>query len=714
MDDDTNKLVKDLYAAVEEKNGGKLTPDQISRISLKLGQLLGNPESHEVTQNEKGQILNEEGLPMTEITEQLGSEHDISSSIITPFSADLPTWTLSEEGKVRRRAERERILDVLEAEERLEEDRDAAEEEQSRAAKKERLQAAREIQKAMGRALVKNIKDFKAKEEQTKNALLEIDTTVCAEGSKRLKPKKSVSFDLPPEESPVSAGPQQDWGDVTPARLQSKQSSNPDASGPMKFRVVERFPRKLQLGPSSGDSDDESDPEPAPDNDEDEPTPTNVVEFHSDESTEDGGDFEFQEGETDLDAAQHQREIALAYYEKREKFAAQAAAAFSSHSHVEEDPWDRPEVPLEASLTGDRPRPAISKFKADRIVSSSTSLDGLVVPASQSALMRDTVKLGKLDGDQLVGGPEDSDDDLKEILELVKQGEVENIGPSLPNGPSSRMMEQDFSSLPPPKVRNKVSRFKVNRGGASRPTEETEESTSLSDIEPPTPVASNVMERRGVLRIEPDQSTRSASPPSVPDTPLTIAERSSPKLPPGDIPVVRDNTLYTPVSRKPAKLAETSQSIVSTVDATIHAPEIVRERTPRPPTMKSPAVVDSPLFKPPSPDFLTHPGAFTTPPMIIDSPEFPPPRGVTYMPSMIIESPDFPPPKEVSPYHGSSAVNTPTPPVVGPPSFPVGPRNPGPPRVMSSQVVERSSTGANQQREGVPGKKFSRFAAERR
>ena len=278
---------------------------------------------------------------MIEITEQPGPE-EATSSIITPFSADLPTWTLSEEEKARRRAEREQILDALEKEERLEGYREAAEEEESRAAKKERLQAAREIQKAMGRALVKNVKDFKAKEEQTKNALLEIDTTVCSEGSKRLKPKKSVSFDLPPEESPVSAGSQQDWGDVTPARLQPKQSSIPDPPGPMKFRVVERFPRGLRLGASQVDSNDESDPEPVPDSEGEEPTPTEAVEFYSDESTEDGGDFEFQEGEIDLDAAQHQREIALAYYEKREKFAAQAAAAFSSHSHAEEDPWDRP------------------------------------------------------------------------------------------------------------------------------------------------------------------------------------------------------------------------------------------------------------------------------------------------------------------------------------------------------------------------------------
>jgi hypothetical protein len=230
---------------------------------------------------------------------------------------------------------------MLEEEERLEEERRTAEEEESRAAKKKRLQAARELSKSLGRALVKNVKDFKAKEEQAKNALLDVGKTVGAEESKRLKPKKSVSFDLPPEESPVSTVPQQDWGDVTPARLQPKQSPTSGAHGPMKFQVLERFPQKLRLGSSSKDSDDESDPEPVPDSEEEDSSPVKHVEFHSDESTEDGGDFEFQEGGTDLEAARQQREIALAYYGKREKFAAQAAAAFSSHSHAE-DPWDRP------------------------------------------------------------------------------------------------------------------------------------------------------------------------------------------------------------------------------------------------------------------------------------------------------------------------------------------------------------------------------------
>ena len=232
---------------------------------------------------------------------------------------------------------------MLEEEERIEEEQKVAEEEESRAAKRKRLQAARELQKAMGRTLVKNVKDFKEREEQAKSALLKVDKAVGAEKSKRSMPKKSVSFDLPPEESPVSPVPQQDWGDVTPARLQLKPSSASDPHGAMQLQVVERFPRGLQSGSPFKDSDDESDPEPVPDSEEERPSlPMKQVEFHSDESTEDGGDFELQEGETDLAAAQHQREIALAYYEKREKFATQAAAAFSSHSHVEEDPWDRP------------------------------------------------------------------------------------------------------------------------------------------------------------------------------------------------------------------------------------------------------------------------------------------------------------------------------------------------------------------------------------
>lgn len=49
-------VINDLFAAVEEKNGGRLTPDQLSRVSLKLGEMLGTQHAHEVNQNEKGQV----------------------------------------------------------------------------------------------------------------------------------------------------------------------------------------------------------------------------------------------------------------------------------------------------------------------------------------------------------------------------------------------------------------------------------------------------------------------------------------------------------------------------------------------------------------------------------------------------------------------------------------------------------------------------------
>ena len=396
------------------------------------------------------------------------------------------------------------------------------------------------------------------------------------------------------------------------------------------------------------------------------------------------------------------------------------------------------EVPLEASLTGDRPKPAISKFKADQIVSSSTSLDGFVVPASQSVLMRDAVKLGKLEDDQLVGGPEDSDDDLKEIMELIKQGEVENVGPNLLNGSSPQMVEREVASLPLPKARNKTSRFKISRGCALQPPERTAEGSPFIGVEPPTPVALKVTERGGNLQLETNQRTSSPSSSPIPDTPLTVVERSSPKLPSGDIPLSTESLPPTPVSRKPTG---PPQSTTSTVRELAPASGIDRERTPTPSKTQPPVVIDSPSFKPQpsmiidspsfapskghngvfpsmivdSPDFPPPGGVASMPPMIIGSPGFLPPKGVIPMPPIIVESPDFPPPKGVSPIPANISVNAPDAPLaINSPSFPVEPKNLRPPRVMSSRVVERSPAGGSQQREDTPGKKASRFAAERR
>lgn len=330
--------------------------------------------------------------------------------------------------------------------------------------------------------------------------------------------------------------------------------------------------------------------------------------------------------------------------------------------------------------------------------------------------MRDIVKLGKIEGDQLVGDPEDSDDDLKEIIHLIGQGEAQNIGPSLSNGSSSQTTGQGFSSLPPPKARNETSRFKINRGGAPRPAGHITDSSNFLNVDTPTPVIRDITERRGTLRLDPYQPTRSISPSPAPDTPSTTAERSSPKLPSGDIPIIAAN-LSSPISRKPAQPAEPSQSTSSTVREPTSVSEILRGRTPRTSTTQPPVAVESPSFHSmiiDSPDFPPPPGVATTMPSItIDSPYFPPSISATSIPSMVIESPDFPL-KGISPTSKTASKNTPAPHGADSPYFPAGPRCPGPPRVMSSRVVERSLADVNHPRQEVPGKKVSRFAAERR
>jgi hypothetical protein len=334
------------------------------------------------------------------------------------------------------------------------------------------------------------------------------------------------------------------------------------------------------------------------------------------------------------------------------------------------------------------------------------------VPASQSVLMRDAVRLGKLEGDQLVGDTEDSDDELKDIMELIKQGEVDNVGPNLANGSSSQTVERDVSSLPPPKVRNKTSRFRVNRGGAPQPAERTVADSPSLGVGPPTPVASYVKERRGDFRSE---QARSLSSSPVPDTPLTMVERSSPKLPSGDLPLITERLPPTHVS---PKSAGSSQSTVSTVRELAPFSEIVRERTPTLSKKQPQVVTASPSFAP-LPSMITDspypPKGYNAvfPSMIVDSPSFAPPQGVVSVPPMVIDSPDFPPPKGVSSTPANTSINPPAPLVIDSPSFPVGPKHPGPPRVMSSRVIERSPAGVSQQRADAPNKRVSRFAAER-
>lgn len=253
------------------------------------------------------QLKTVDGLPIVDINEEVADDSHSLGALgepeIRPLSSISPT-----EREIRQR-ERDHILDMLEAEEADVErqERDSAKEQRRKAVeirremeKKEveRLTKQKEMQKKMGKALLKSI-STEAEVETSTPALI---PTV---------PKKFVSFS-------ADQGQEADWGDIQHARLSSTfkrptliSQLQSDASIPMKMSVIERTPGAPTLPiPEYIDSDNESEP-PASDSD---------------------GAQELEEG-TDFDYAQHQREIALEYHEKRSKIGLDVATAMTSHDH---------------------------------------------------------------------------------------------------------------------------------------------------------------------------------------------------------------------------------------------------------------------------------------------------------------------------------------------------------------------------------------------
>ena len=302
------------------------------------------------------QLLNEEGLPIIEISEPMEKVPEpasgASSGTVPIEDADdssfVPMYRLPPAERTRNRAHMDRILDMLEEEERIESERHRAHDREQRREELEQLRAnakanlgqakaAKEMQKKMGKALLKNLADTREKEEKEK-ARQEREDLEREEARKARKPRKCVSWaELPKQERLSARSPDHDDSvHGLPSKL------------PMRTQVVERFPARS--GASSppppvpaADSDDESDPpSPVPsDSDASGEFRSAGVPFstperaESDEGSEDEDEpveSDGSEDEFDIDAVQHQREIALAYFEKRNTIGADAARALSAHS----------------------------------------------------------------------------------------------------------------------------------------------------------------------------------------------------------------------------------------------------------------------------------------------------------------------------------------------------------------------------------------------
>jgi hypothetical protein len=285
--------------------------------------------------------LNEEGLPIIEITEPMESVSGTTAPIVDAEDARfVPMYQLPPAERARNKAQMTRILDMLEEEERVEEERNEVRDRRQRReeleqrkanakAEFERIRTLKDMQKKMGKALLQNMADAREKDEEERAQRVKEDLEL-EEARRSRKPRKSVSWaELPKSE----AGPSHN-------KL------------PMRPDVVERFSTRPIASspppPPIADSDDESDP-PSPDSDEDDelhsPSPGPEPPLSDDTGEDEPAEGHASEDEFDMDAVQHQREIALAYFEKRNKIGADAARALSAHSH-DEDEWDQ-----EASLS---------------------------------------------------------------------------------------------------------------------------------------------------------------------------------------------------------------------------------------------------------------------------------------------------------------------------------------------------------------------------
>ncbi|CAA7271467.1 unnamed protein product [Cyclocybe aegerita] len=671
-------LVKSI--APELANSSNGNGDIVDKLADKLKELVGEEGIEKLKQkrNERGELVNEEGLPIIEITEPMDGRKSFSSvSLPTPITVEplLPVFTLDSSVQARLREKRHRILDMLEEEERqaeLAENEFEAREREKLVRKrkeealkdKDRLKAARELQKKMGRALLQNF----SREKELERQELEVQRRRDEEVDKRKSPsikKKTVAFAESTEDiekgsqAELPEGP--DWGDVSPATLRTTKrptlmSQKALDKHPMKMTVVERYPTERppakNISPPPrplNDSDDESDPDPdlAPNTD-----------------TEEEEEAVLETDEVDLDFARHQREIALEYHKKRNAIGQEAAAAMKNHSHDADGPMQQ-----DIDLMPDTSRPAISQFRAEKIAaafnasvpsSEAISLGDTILPASSARTIQGAIRTGNIDEDgKLVGGEADSaseeeDQGMQQVLELLRKGEVYNIGPneeylhtippstSSPSGASSSKQVDlqnpiASSTLPPPSMRSKTSKFKASRVAAGRPS-----SSSSTTRVPSGPNSEPIS-------------------PSV--TPVSDAARSSPKL-------------GTSAPAAPLSAIVSGRVAIAGPSTAMASPQPGKSPSQQIPPQFS-MIIESPSF----------PNLASQGPL--DSSDVP-------APSMAMESPSFPSSQSSS-------------------------RPERPPAIISSAVREREkiapinsqNTISTASSEAGPRKKASRFKAER-
>ena len=137
----------------------------------------------------------------------------------------------------------------------------------------------------------------------------------------------------------------------------------------------------------------------------------------------------------------------------------------------------------------------------------STSIGQTVIPASRQKSLRNSVRLGKLESDQLVGGASgesgSEDETVREVIQMLRMGNIQNAGPDLkpPSSMSAVAPRQESEVVEPTTVGAstappglKPSKFKMAHEGTTRRTA-FQDNHSRDNVQSQSTI-SNVVERK--------------------------------------------------------------------------------------------------------------------------------------------------------------------------------------------------------------------------
>ncbi|CAE6435480.1 hypothetical protein ACGC1H_002887 [Rhizoctonia solani] len=566
-------------------NGQMALPDDanVDKLTEKLDELLASKGGIDaytnIPRDDQGRPLNEEGLPIMEIMEPVANTNE--SSVARPSPMDtasssmsmlgqaplspLPNWALSPAALAARRRERDRILDILEREEEAEFARTAAATHEPTNRSLDTVsppvpatplhaldQAFRTPDPnssfpsgpSVGSSNEESSRpsgDFVAPASQGYRAI------------RKPKKQKSVSFVDPPsndqDDRPHSPKPELDWGDVIPVRLDSRKPGLTKGHGVMKDLVVER-PRSQSSAIVNrvADSDDE-DEEPNEEHDvpEDEDSETEVPKeaLGQLETSDDESDVDREENtqrvdvdDTDFDEAMLQREIALAYYARRNQMGADISTG----------PLSNP-----TSMGWVAGRDGEDEPAGGVMETNSTWFRGSRLPGNPQTLVNSVVQFGRLvDGelvvnetadkavessiDTLTGGPPPGQEDMTErMIELLRRGDTHpgsdpmiiEPNPSIkkiPRETSTSGSRPPVSESIPPRSTTSAHRSKRHSNPANPAPSLVSRTSSQRQVIPPPPTNDRPMIIESGFGFDPAFQVAPPPKPNIAKTPAPMSE----------------------------------------------------------------------------------------------------------------------------------------------------------------------------------------------